>query len=847
MPFKSKAQAAYFNIHKKELESKGVNVDEWNAASKGKKLPKRAPKIKKKVKGYATGGVTDLSKLTPDQLAQYNALTSDADKAQFMDNIGGTLADASNINSVVGGAAKVAPIAAGLIEASRGGSHANNELNRTAEGALAGAGTGASIGSIIPGVGTAIGAGVGTLVGGIGGFLKGKKEQEGWDADAKAKADADAKAKKLAQDAAAKANMNPWDVGYGMKDGGVVSVAKAKIILKDGTIRGKALTKAQKGYFGLIAGGGTPNKAEGGTVITQDNNPLTASLSTVKSTGNIYSYFPRYINGKASYFKVAGPNISAAEYAKTNRNVDSIPTGNTIPITEEEFMKAPKEQMLYGKLAGDYPTTADKPYYDAVTLASFATPSKVSSANIPQPKADGGEVEIKPSERGTFTEAATKHKMGVQEFAAHVMANKEDYSTAMIKKATFAHNFAGKADGGMVMEADIKGAKNVQAKTDGGEIEGAGTAKSDSIKAKVAPKSFIVPAENAGVAEMLRKMYLGQNTKTADVKQSDGKRVNLSNGEHLFTPEEKTYLEKMGVNMNALAPNANDEAKEGTNYRTIGNKKGGEVKGYSDGTTGNGTDFWGDTQKEYDAKQLIGPTEKAANNLTDSYFEKPTDKTIVPSGGSGNRATDYLPALLGVGQAALGATQLIKNGARPVDQLDPQYAAAIAATQGRADRAQKEAAYGLTPEERQLAQSQIEGNRQTDVANIINQAGGSGGTALANIRQGSVQANAANADLNVKDNLLKQEKQRYADSQSNYVNNLIGNQTEMKRRLFADKMAAFQQNQEMGAGLLGTGIENIIGAKHYADQQNNQQDLLKYGLTPEQIAQAYFGASKGIK
>ncbi len=42
MPYKSQAQAAYFNIHRNELESKGVNVDEWNAATKdvGFKLPK---------------------------------------------------------------------------------------------------------------------------------------------------------------------------------------------------------------------------------------------------------------------------------------------------------------------------------------------------------------------------------------------------------------------------------------------------------------------------------------------------------------------------------------------------------------------------------------------------------------------------------------------------------------------------------------------------------------------------------------------------------------------------------------------------------------------------------------
>lgn len=52
MPYKSQAQAAYFNIHKKELEKQGVNVNEWNEASKGKKLPKKVKKLKtmKKIK-----------------------------------------------------------------------------------------------------------------------------------------------------------------------------------------------------------------------------------------------------------------------------------------------------------------------------------------------------------------------------------------------------------------------------------------------------------------------------------------------------------------------------------------------------------------------------------------------------------------------------------------------------------------------------------------------------------------------------------------------------------------------------------------------------------------------------
>ena len=43
MPYKSRAQEAYFNANKPKLEAEGVNVDEWNGASKGMKLPKRAP------------------------------------------------------------------------------------------------------------------------------------------------------------------------------------------------------------------------------------------------------------------------------------------------------------------------------------------------------------------------------------------------------------------------------------------------------------------------------------------------------------------------------------------------------------------------------------------------------------------------------------------------------------------------------------------------------------------------------------------------------------------------------------------------------------------------------------
>ncbi|MEW6726905.1 MAG: hypothetical protein AB1327_08105 [Bacillota bacterium] len=46
MPYKSDAQRKYFNANRRKLERQGVNVDEWNQASEGKKLPARAGRKK---------------------------------------------------------------------------------------------------------------------------------------------------------------------------------------------------------------------------------------------------------------------------------------------------------------------------------------------------------------------------------------------------------------------------------------------------------------------------------------------------------------------------------------------------------------------------------------------------------------------------------------------------------------------------------------------------------------------------------------------------------------------------------------------------------------------------------
>lgn len=60
----------------------------------------------------------------------------------------------------------------------------------------------------------------------------------------------------------------------------------------------------------------------------------------------------------------------------------------------------------------------------------------------------GGGIHIKKSHRGLFTKEAKEHGMGVQEFASHVLANKDMYSPEVVKRATFARNATKFALGG---------------------------------------------------------------------------------------------------------------------------------------------------------------------------------------------------------------------------------------------------------------------------------------------------------------------------------------------------------------------------------------------------------------
>ena len=51
-----------------------------------------------------------------------------------------------------------------------------------------------------------------------------------------------------------------------------------------------------------------------------------------------------------------------------------------------------------------------------------------------------GGIHINPKNKGKFSASAKRAGMSVQEFARHVLANKDKYSTTQVRRANFARN-----------------------------------------------------------------------------------------------------------------------------------------------------------------------------------------------------------------------------------------------------------------------------------------------------------------------------------------------------------------------------------------------------------------------
>lgn len=163
-----------------------------------------------------------------------------------------------------------------------------------------------------------------------------------------------------------------------------------------------------------IAPDGQPNLVEEGEVIWNNDYVFSKRLKVPKAVRTKYK------------LRGTKPMSFAEAVMQVNKEVEERPND---PIS-----KRGRDSML-AKLA-------DVQEEKRADIALKEQQEDMLQGIQPMIAANGGAIHIDKNKRGTFTAAASRHGKSVQEFASQVLANPENYSPAMRKKANFARNAA---------------------------------------------------------------------------------------------------------------------------------------------------------------------------------------------------------------------------------------------------------------------------------------------------------------------------------------------------------------------------------------------------------------------
>lgn len=435
-----------------------------------------------------------------------------------------------------------------------------------------------------------------------------------------------------------------------------------------------------------------------------------------------------------------------------------------------------------------------------------------SDVNYVPRLADGGSIHINPKNKGKFN--ATKARTGkTTEELTH------SSNPVTRKRAIFAQN-----------------ASHWNHKAEGGEVEGAGGPKDDKVKMTLQERSFVVPAENADKAEALREKYLGKTTKK--MKSGGDVPVKLSDGEHVFTPEERDVLESNGVDLTALAPNAKED--------DFNLKHGGSVpKGYQDGTPEDGVTPTSSNSLEQQLLDKIAAM-RAAKTITEEDAAVAEAEASNPARQlalsealqipmaeaaatedeiAAQKDTEKKNKLLKVSDALGGATGALAlaqiglglgqtlSGKRPKFKVDSEFL-------GRIGDALKSEKSGLPEATKTAALNKLGLGRKALTNYATSISGGNTGTAFAAAKEAAGQEAAGIVELASRDAMMQLQKKSRTDS---LVSHLQG----LKRQAFENDLNAFSQNQQAGAQLTQAGISNFVGNKQYKEMHRTEwmQDL----------------------
>ena len=288
-----------------------------------------------------------------------------------------------------------------------------------AAGALSGAASGAAAGAMFGPWGAGIGAAVGGLGSVIGGVLGNAEEEERARARAEALKRKAAEANAYQQDKFANAAENISKQNFRNQ---IMNIAAFGGYIggnggdwTDGlTFINTGGSHEQNPYGGVpmgIAPDGQPNLVEEGEVVWNDY-VFSDRIKVPKKTVKDYK-----LKGKKDMtFAEAITNLQKSAEKRPNDPMEQQGLNTTL-------MKLAMEQ-------------------EAIRQQQARKEENALMEEAAAYAADGGPIHIAKNKRGTFTAAATKHGKSVQEFASQVLANPENYSSAMVKKANFARNAA---------------------------------------------------------------------------------------------------------------------------------------------------------------------------------------------------------------------------------------------------------------------------------------------------------------------------------------------------------------------------------------------------------------------
>lgn len=346
------------------------------------------------------------------------------------------------------------------------------------------------------------------------------------------------------------------------------------------------------------------------------------------------------------------------------------------------------------------------------------------------------------------------------------------------------------------------GSRSVQASresgyAEGGKIKGTGTGKSDSINMDAPEGSFIVPKENAAQAMAYGADYLGWDDGEVAKRNYGNVDINVSNGEVFYTPDEYDALNYYGVDVDGLAPNAEQNK--------TGFCRGGKVKkGYKEG--GSVIEDLNQKNQETLERDISSPLNSYIANSMDAIHKEVSStefanaaKIPTPEGEKDGKKFPW-GEVAGAVQTIGGAAGLIAAGRKP----DVNVSKALQ----KLSRDTREAAnYGLPPSvKNEMKKEQQQAFRQA--TNIISGGGGSAQEKHNKTIGALSRLLSAKGQTEIADYTAKEKK----------IDRHIGVEKMVAGQEFdIDKinLASWREDQETWGNLLSVGIQNIVGARQY--------------------------------